>query len=446
MKAVLPVLVALLLALSTGLTTATPSSFHYSEWSCFLPNFNPMTRYMQGNIEYPHQWPTLSSSPDQPLGIYFIDDSYFFDYLSLPGGKLVRVAPVTPLYAYLTGPGAYGQMIDNVFYLESGYDTALLFGTQDQYGTSVALELVNLSSDGVLFWNTGWPTTPLNQQANYVGNDTVVVTSENGSMEAFDLADQTQWSAGRLAFFEANNLYWIPQLREWVNVEAHNSTGDFVQQLSSSTDSEGRLTFTPVSDFAFDAGIPMNWVNGIGYNATYGAYGAIAFSGGNARLGMVFTWVVPFGPNGTLTPRGITRADGYGTPDLITGQRYTYTSSYLLGGVVGGVQYLYDPWSQTALATNIAGSAGVPNGNGVFEGTTSTSPNHLIDFSTTLAVNQPTYKVIYADHNGSSPFCAGPLTPLWSDPGIWLGLSIGLVGGVAAWILRRRADLGGSDR
>jgi hypothetical protein len=395
--------------------------FQYSEKTLTLPNFNPLHSKMLVNSAYPYQWPVLGSR-----GIYYVDNSDKLDEVLLSNGTVRTVAPITPVMAY-----GYSQMVDNQFFLEDGYDEALFYGTPS-YDSLIVLELVNLTTGSTLLWKTGWPSDPANQQANYVGHNTVVVTSSNGSMEAFDLVTRTQWRAGHLPFFEANNLYWIPQLREFINVQADKSWNDSVQQLD-----EAGNGFVSVAQIRFANGIEINWVDGIAYNASYGDYGAIAFTGGDSAEQEVDTWLIPIGPGGTLNRTGIVATNAYNTPAAIEGQDYSYTGTYVLGSCFFGTQYLYNPWNQTSVPTNIGASCNVPDGNGMMEGTVPTGTTSVIDFHKTLEMNDPTYSVVYAYPAPMSHGTAGQMTA-W----LWLGLvvAVAAIMTVMVWKVRRVID------
>jgi hypothetical protein len=400
-------------ALSFVVGPATPPpTYGYLEKTYPLPGFNPLTGYLENWGGGNTQVPTLSSSAGQPAGIYYVDNSSDLDLLYLSNGTSHSVAHVVLLYQTYA---SYNEMLDNEFFIEYGYDQALLFGTSTSGGSTYSIELVNLTSGTVRIWNTTAAVDSTNQQPDYVGNNTVIVMSSNGTILAWNLASHKEWSAGTLAFFEANNAYWFPQRHQIVNVEAGGSSSDQVQQLNATYNAQGEIQFSSVATIAVDSGVTFNWVNGLVYNATVGE---IAFTAGYWAGNTVYTFLVPYAASGLLTTTGLVRVPvdtgGSDSGKLVDVQRYVYTSDYVLGessgtGWTNTTQPLYDPWNGSLLPTNRSLDTGV-NGcaNNCFEGQYALSPAYQIDYNATMKLNDPMYRVVYAYHNASSVSPSGP--------------------------------------
>jgi hypothetical protein len=391
---------------STGapLSASVVDGFGYYEKTYHLLGFNPLAGYLRDSNPTDTQVATLVSDAGQPVGIYYVDNSSRLDVLYLANGTIRPIASVVPLYQTWGYPG----MLDDEFFIEYGGHVALFFGTLKSQGTTYSVELVNLTTGRALMWNTTEPVDRTNQQPQYVGNGTVLVFSSNETVVAWDLLTHQSWTAGRTAFFEANNVYWLPQRQELIDVEADGSSADRVEQLNATYDGAGRIHLTSVAEIAVDSRIVFNFVNGLGYNASVGA---IAFSAGYYRGHTVFTYVLRFGPEGLLGPAGEIRyavVNGSSTaPDLFVGQRYVYTSDYVLGGSSpSGQQYLFDPWNGSAILTNRAfllASASTCD-NACFEGTYAPSVSYLLDYHATERLGHPMYRVVYAFHDSSRPF------------------------------------------
>ncbi len=411
------------------LSEPDPVATGYDEVTYHLPGFDRLLGHLKNLNGLDEQIPTLSSDDGQPVGIYYVDNSSNLDDFNLSTQAVTTVAAITPLYA----TWGYNAMVDNEFTVTYGYDDALFFGTVTSAGPDFSLELVNLTSGTVASWLNAAPINSVNQQAIYVGNDTVVVLSSNDSIDAFDLATHTAWVAGALGFFEANNVYWMPQKEVLIDVEADGASGDDVEQLSAYCDVQGRIHFVGVETLRVDSSVPFNFVNGIGFNESADE---LAFAAGTFKDAKVTTYVLPFAPDGLLTLTGEARHPLYvGTvatnPTLFFGQQYVYTSDFVLGWYLDGQQYLYDPWDNATAATNHSfGNAPCPNA--CYEGSFGPSVDYLLDFNASVPGDLNASNIVYA-HQNTSP-AAPPFepTPLPMTPPAPSGLTVESVG--ASWI------------
>ena len=388
-----------------GVAAAPPTAvsvpeYGYSERAYALPGYDPLDGYLLNLNGLDSQIPTLSSDSGQPFGIYYVNDSSDLTFLNLSTGIVDRVAHVVPLYERW----GYNAMLDNEFWIEYGSDDALCFGTTTALGTEYSLELVNLRTGHLLMWNTTAPTDSVNQQALYVGNNTVIVLSSSDTAIGYNLKSRQSWTAGELSFFEANNVYWIPQLRQLISVQAQGSTEDQVEQLNATFDAEGHIHFEKAAQFAVDDDVRFNFVNGIGFDS---ALHEIAFSAGYFRGDSVFTYVLKYGSNGLLSSAGevryaVFKGSKQVAATVLEGQRYVYTSAYDLGDTLGGVQYLFDPWTGQTKTTNHT-FLDAPCPNACFEGTYGRSSAYLLDFNATLSDNGTFDRVVYATHASATP-------------------------------------------
>ena len=317
--------------------TAASSTYGYYESLYHLPNYSPMSSFVYNMNGNDTQIPTLASSAAEPFAVYYVDTASNLDALYLNNSTVRALAHIIPLYQRF----GYNGMLDNEFFVEDGYDEALFFGTTTTTITTYSLETVNLTTGSTLMWNTTFAIDGTNQEPIYVGNNTILVLSSNNSIYGFNLASHREWSAGRTKFFEANNVYWIPQLQQLLSVEAQGSSGDAVQQLNASDTPLGQVKLTSVTTVTVDSGVRFNFVNGLGYNASSRQ---IAFTAGYYRQSTVDTFVLQYTSSyvlsGTVTARYTVEPGNY--PRIFTGQRYAYTSEYVLGGDLGRTQYLLE--------------------------------------------------------------------------------------------------------
>lgn len=372
--------------------------YGYSEKLYHLPGYDPMSHFLKNMNGFDRQLPTLASSPSQPAGIYYVDNSSNLDVLYLNNSTVRTIAHIVPLYQLY----GYNEMLDNEFFLEYNYDEALFFGTTAANGETYSIEIVNLTTGSMLMWNTTFPVDRVNQEAIYVGNHTVIVLSSSDTIVGFNLASHETWSAGTTSYFEANNIYWIPQLNQLINVEAGGSRADQVDQLNASVDSLGHVKFSITANLTVDSDVRFDFVNGIGYNASLRQ---LAFSAGRFQNDSVYTYVLQYQPSYVLSKTLAARYSvlPLGTSQLFSGQRYVYTSEYVLGGILGGIQYLFDPWSGATVATNRTFQEGVACSNACFEGEYAASQNYMLDYNASLTNESSFYNVVYAYHGSQGP-------------------------------------------
>jgi hypothetical protein len=412
--ALLGALLVVLGSLSTPARSPT-EGVEYAEHFVPLPGFDPLFGYVYGNNCRPSpvfgcgaeatnysQIPVLANSPEQPSGIYYVDNGSRLVRVPVGGGPATVVANVTLLHQEYA---QYAGMTANEFFLPYGYDEALFYGTGTANGLYV--ETVNLTTGATDLRNSGIPLAAENQQATMIAPDVVLVVSENprclstncpANLTALNMTDGTTSNAGVVPFFEANNLYWVPPLRQLLDVEADGSFGDEVEQW----DEQANGTFALAAEVPFASlAEPIDWVDGVAYNAT----GSIAFSAGG--MGEAVTFVLAYS-NGRLTPVG-ERSYVAATPagprsgQLLNLQQYVFTGDWDLGGYVNGTQYLFDPWTGATEATGEPftdlAAFNVCDGS-CFLGEQGAGTATLIDWHASVARNDPFWSVAVATEGG----------------------------------------------
>jgi hypothetical protein len=417
--AVLAVLLALIILLpqdvSSVYTPPVPSTPDYNETVVGLPGFAPLYGYVYGNNCDPgpsgcflggsnySQVPVLSNSPEQPSGIYYVNNASELVDLSSAMGEVRVVATITPLYQNYSH---YAGMIANEFVLPDGYDEALFYGTLAPGGLNLTVETVNLTTGAVEIRTPGVGVAAENQQVLLVAPETALIVSTEAFCEAVtcsatitgvDLATGATWPAANLPFFEANNIYWIPELHQLINVDAHGATQDLVEQWNETLGPEP--AFALAANVSVDHGVVVNWVNGIAYNPSTGQ---LAYSAGGD--GYSTTYVLVYNPEGLLGTAGEVRYVAMSlertlTPQTLNGQQYVYTNDWVIGGFLNGTQYLFDPWNGTTVPTNEAFtdlSKVIVCDAECFLGQEATGPDRVIDFHASLALNDPFWRVVLA--------------------------------------------------
>lgn len=413
---VVVVVIAALIAfpqhVSSVVTPAVVPNPTYNESDVALPGFDPLYGYEYGNNCVPgptgcflggsnySQIPVLSNSPEQPPGIYYVNNASELVAVPVGGGAPREVAEITLLHQNYSH---YAGMIANEFFLPFGYDEALFYGS---LGTNLTVETVNLTTGAVRIVLPPIGLAAENQQVTMIAPDLVVVASTEAYCEAItctatltglNLATGATWPAASLPFFEANNLYWIPALHQLINVDAHGATQDLVQQWNESAGPEP--TFSLAVNVSVDHGVVVNWVNGLAYDP---ATEQIAFSMGGD--GYTATYVLGYAPNGTLSTDGELRyvpmsLERTTSAQTVNAQQYVYTGDWVMGGFWNGTQYLFDPWNGTTIPINEAftdlGKVTVCDG-GCFLGQSALAPDPVIDFHSTLALNDPFWGVVVA--------------------------------------------------
>lgn len=440
------------------LSSCVPVVVGLDEKSLHLDNFNPMTAYVPAlTSNLGAQWPVLTSSITQPVGVYFVGNTTAacgggllpFYVESLQTGAETKISCIVPLYLY-----GYSGMLDSEFNLEYGYDTAFFFGGLNSSSVTYSIELLNLTDGSLKMWNTTGAVSTTNQQADYVGNNTVIVFTDNNTAWGWNLASHKAWEAsGSIggaswsASVEANNIYWLPQKTSFFSVQAHGDSGDQIVQLQGSYNGLGELTFNTSALFAvYSPGITFNWVNGILYNASWGSYGGIGFSAGYWGGGVVGTWLVPFLANGTITATGIKSYNVLGlsgttyvNPEaVLEGQRYVYTGSLALGRqtAITYAEPFVDFWNNATFTTNrtlgFGGWGAVGCDNACYEFTYAPNGNYMGDVNQTQAISNSTqylWTFVYAWTSIVTPY-PSVLPPPPTDVAI---SSITATSAVASW-------------
>jgi hypothetical protein len=255
-----------------------PSSFPsltYGNASFVLPDWNPLAPYaFSGNganqlFGAENQTPLLSWSAD---GVFYVNQTDQLVFFNFATESVTWISAWTPLYQNLMDY----QGIENTEWITGDGSFVYTFGCLSLCApnSSLTLYAVNVST-GQSFEHTytgvevkdGTVTTQSNAQINLIGyngsSDLAVLVASDGKMLAWSLANGTQWTLYDLPYFEANNLYWVPELNSYVNVEAGGSIADNWQQLRFNGQA-----LTQVAHGSWGSTVQGNYVLGLVYNVT----------------------------------------------------------------------------------------------------------------------------------------------------------------------------------
>ncbi|MDE1822111.1 MAG: fibronectin type III domain-containing protein [Euryarchaeota archaeon] len=265
----------------TSLTLKEVRLHPVSEHSYVLPRWNNLSTYADnancdllrtcsgsGSTPQGTQVPILAWSQD---GVFYVDSQNNVTFYSFANRSAQTVGPWTPLY-------------DNVMNYRGVEDTEWM--TQDsQYvyefgclsesacaagAATLTVYLVNVTTGAHYEHNfTGTKTTVANLQVNLVGMNgaytTAAVVNATGVVYGWNWSNGTEWKMGKLNYpFEANNVYWVPELNSWIQVVAGGTSTDVVAQYRLTN--AGRIVGAWHS--TFDTSFTVNGVQGIVYNLT----------------------------------------------------------------------------------------------------------------------------------------------------------------------------------
>jgi hypothetical protein len=285
----------------------------YSNSTYILPDFNSLSGYVSDHSGT--QVPVLSYASD---GVFYINSSDDLVYFSFPNDSVRLIAPWDMLYDQI---GYVGEL-NNYFYLtfdgtyayELGCATSGCGGCLGQLcGSSDPLieYAVNISTGRSFTWNTSilQGSTAANAGVNLVGRDgndsLMALLTSDGTIRLYDPWNGTAWIAGRFAYFEANNAYWVPFLNSYIDIQAQGSSADDIEQLELVGHGSG-TSFVPVFGPARNGpgGVITNGVSGLAFNLTLNE---MAYNYGSAASGNVLT--VYAIQNGVLTGMASYRLD-----------------------------------------------------------------------------------------------------------------------------------------
>ena len=238
----------------------------YGNSTLVLPDWNRLAPYLHKGNTMDSQQPMLSWSQD---GAFYVNATDQLVFYSFPNRTVTDIAPWVPLYENVMN---YAGWENEEFLTPDGswvYGLGCLASCTSS--THVTLYAVNVSTGRTFEYN--WTTVDgnltTNAQVNLVGTEgnlsTAVLIDDKGHLWLYSLWNGTEWRGPALPYFEANNIYWIPYLSSYVNVEAEGTTTDGIDQWALRGPGDG-TTFTDVFSSHYGSGFLSNAVTGPAFN------------------------------------------------------------------------------------------------------------------------------------------------------------------------------------
>jgi hypothetical protein len=313
-------------------------------------------------------------------GVFYVNASFDLDFYSFDTGAVSRIAPWLPLYDnvmwYAGVTNTEFITTDGSYVYEFGCLTPACEGSS---GSNVTTYAVNVSTGRTFEHN--WTrtvltaadapeySTYLNSQVNMVGidgNDSILTLTvgwsgghgarTNGTILAYNIWTGEEWKLAEIPYFEANNLYWIPEFSQFFDVSADDSTYDAVYQVLLSGPASHPVA-SGLGPFAYE-NPALYGIGGVGGLAVNVLQREVAFSSDWQGEGSQFGVVAQLNGSGDLS--SYAHVDGPfvgGTdPATLAGEHRSTT-------LTGGYTFVSTPPGQpdTWLA--------VPSSNGTFAST-----------------------------------------------------------------------------
>ncbi|HEV2449071.1 MAG TPA: fibronectin type III domain-containing protein, partial [Thermoplasmata archaeon] len=318
-----------------------------------------------GRAPYGTQVPLLSWTQDGAVYVNATDELVFYSFANR---SVTPLGPWVPLFDNLMGyPG-----IENTEWLTQDGSYAYELGCLSSCtnSTPVTFYALNVSTGRSFEHNfTGFTDSALynNGQVNLVGldgNDSIAALFlDNSSVYAYNLWNQTQWVLGDLAFFEANNVYWLPAYDRFVDVEAQGSASDRMVEYQLAGSGAG-TTLTKSYSGTYESNYVSNGVDGLFVNVSSHQF----LVSESKRLGDLRSELYSFDANGTITALnrsyptaglGVWPQDGAVPNSYSSEHRVSLVDSGPMfmgfwGGLFDNGSWLYDPATGSFLATNVS--------------------------------------------------------------------------------------------
>jgi hypothetical protein len=347
----------------------------YGRTTIVLPGWNNLSAYA-ANCNFGPTCPT-SGVPDGtqvPVvawsqdGVFYVNASNDLVFYSFPNRTAQAIAPWVPLYQNLMSydgiENTEWATVDDSFVYEFGC-TALC-----RASSTVELYAVNVST-GTVFQHTftGIHRSDLyaNAQIDLIGRDgnhsIAALIEADGAIVAYDLWNGTQWTLGRLPFFEANNCYWVPSLDSYIDVEAGGSSTDLIEQLRLEA-TNGPLGLTTVFSGHYASHYLANGVDGLYFNVS----ARRLYVSESTKYGNLTTEGFAVSPSGNLSGPVVSfRAPGLGQwpndsaePNVYASEhrpQITGAGPFVMGfydGLLGNDSWQFEPSTGEFVSTNVS--------------------------------------------------------------------------------------------
>lgn len=267
----------------------------WNNLSHYADNCNAQTPCQNGT--YGNQVPVLSWTQDGAFYVNATDELVFYSFVN---HTVTPIARWVPLYQnVMTYDG-----LENTEWITADGSWVYTVGCLTSCTNTEALTVyaANVTTGRTFEYNYTTVTRSLftsNAQLDLIGLDgnhsTAALIQASGVIDAYNFWNQTQWVLGTLAFFEANNAYWVPQLNSYIDVQAQGSTQDAIGQYRLSGAGAGG-TVRSVYSGTYDYGYKSNGVDGLYLNLTARDLLVTESTSSGNLTTQVFRW----GADGTL--------------------------------------------------------------------------------------------------------------------------------------------------
>ncbi len=211
------------------------------------------------------QTPLLAWTQD---GVYYVNASSYLVFYSFTNKTAYSLGPWTLLWQNV----ANYNMIPNLLFLTQDGSYVYTWGTLVKGSSTLTVEATNVTTHRRFIYNFTTVTTSSVtsngqvQMTGFNGNDSfLTLITAAGAVVSHNIWTSTEKTVANLTYFEANNVYWIPYLNAYFNVEADGSSGDGVEEWQMSSNN-GSLT--RVFSGTWGSGVVVNGVSGWAFNVT----------------------------------------------------------------------------------------------------------------------------------------------------------------------------------
>ncbi|MCI4331058.1 MAG: fibronectin type III domain-containing protein [Thermoplasmata archaeon] len=323
--------------------------------------------YPCGTGVYGTQDPLLSWTSD---GVYYVNSTHRLVFYNFANGSVRNIAPWLTLYDDIM---AY-QGIENTEWITADSAYVYEFGCTSDCSLSstspIVFYAVNTTT-GQTFRHTYSSVTDgdlySNAQIQMIGEDgntsIAALITAAGTVYGYNLWNQTQWQLGTIPYFEANNIYWFPNLNSFLNVQADGSSSDGLDQVQLQGPAPGTSLVTVFQGY-YGTNFLCNGVNGVYLNVSSHRIGVSELTGG----GPVRTEFWQYDARGRLTgnytlvqpttysswPSNSAPANVYSSEHrpTMTSNGPMYNGDW--DGMFGNNTWLYEPTSKEFLSPNLS--------------------------------------------------------------------------------------------
>jgi hypothetical protein len=159
-------------------------------------------------------------------GIYYYNNQYKLELLNLKTDNYTDIIKIPNLYYnYLDYNGVYYTLMP--YYNSQNVLTRI--SSYGDYGSSMWFWSYDILSGTVINQSLNFNVSEsTNFQINYLGNGEISIINSSGLLDIYDLQEKKVITHVTLSDFEANNIYYVPAMKSFINVNAAASTSDTI--------------------------------------------------------------------------------------------------------------------------------------------------------------------------------------------------------------------------